>query len=91
VLSLEMNDHCQQIIHRATQSLNRLQRTVYGCTDREKAAAYLTLVRPCLEYCYVVWTLYTAKNINMLESVQRRTAKWIKSSFDPLTFQWYKN
>jgi len=89
--NLKWNDHCQQIVYRATQSLNCLRRAMYGCTDRAKAMAYLTLVRPCLEYCNVVWTLYTAKNINMVESVQRRAARWIKSSFDPSTFQWSKS
>ena len=82
--NLKWNDHCKQIVHKATQSLNR-------CTDRAKAAAYLTLVKPCLEYCKDVWTLYTTKNINMIESVQRRAAKWIKSSFNPSTFQWSKS
>ena len=61
-------------VHKATQSLNHLRRTMDGCTDRAKATAYLILVRPCLEYCNVVWTLYTAKNINLIESVQRRAA-----------------
>ena len=51
---LKWNDHCQHIVHKATQSLNRLRRTMYGYTDRAKATAYLTLVRPCLEYCNVV-------------------------------------
>ena len=64
---------------------------MYGCTDRAKATAYLTLVRPSLECCNVVWTLYTAKNINLIESVQCRAARWIKSYFDPLTFQWTKS
>ena len=48
--NLKWNDHYQHIVHKATQSLNHLQRTMYGCTDRAKATAYLTLVRPCLEY-----------------------------------------
>ena len=51
----------------------------------------LSLVRPRLEYCNVVWTLHTSKNIDLLESVQRRAARWIKSSFDPLTLQWTKS
>ena len=89
--NLKWNDHCQHIVHKATQSLNRLQRTMYGCTDRVKATACLTLLRPFLEYCNVVWTLYTAKNINLIESVQRRAARWIKSSFYSLTFQWTKS
>ena len=32
-----------------------------------------------------------AKNINLIESVQRRAARWIKSYFDPLTIQWTKS
>ena len=32
-----------------------------------------------------------AKNIDLIESVQRRAARWIKSSFDPLTLQWTKS
>jgi len=52
--NLKCNDHCKQIVHKVTQSLNRFQRTMYGCMDKAKAAVYLTLVRPCLEYCNVV-------------------------------------
>ena len=89
--NLKWNDHCQYVVHRATQSLNRLRRAMYGCTDRAKALAYLALVRPCLEYCNVVWTLHTSKNIDLIESVQRRAARWIKSSFDSTTFQWIKS
>ena len=32
-----------------------------------------------------------AKNTNLIESVQRRAARWIKSYFDPLTIQWTKS
>ena len=79
------------IIQRATQSLNRIRRTMYGFTEKAKTLAYVALVRPRLEYCNVVWTLHTSKNIDLLESVQRRAAWWIKSSFDPLTLQWTKS
>ena len=89
--NLKWNDHCQHVVHRATQSLNRLRRAMYGCTDRAKALAYLALVQPCLEYCNVVWTLHTSKNIDLIESVQRRAARWIKSSFDSTTFRWIKS
>ena len=71
-------------------NLNWLRRTMYGCTGKAKVLAYLALVRSCLEYCSVVWTLHTSKNIELIESVQRRAPRWIKSSFDPLTLQWTK-
>jgi len=56
---------------------------MHGCTDKAKATAYSTLVRPYLEYCNV---LYTTKNINLIQSVQHRAARWIKSTFDPFTY-----
>jgi len=89
--NLKWNDHCQRIVQKATQSLNRIRRAMYGCTEKAKTLAYLALVRPCLEYCSVVWTLYTSKNVDLIESVQRRAARWIRSSFDPLTLQWTKS
>ena len=63
--NLKWNDHCQCVVHRATQSLNQLRRAVYGCTDRAKALAHLALERPHLECCNVVWTLHTSKNIDL--------------------------
>ena len=53
-----------------------------------KTLAFLPLVRPCLEYFIGVWTLHTSKNIDLMESMQHRVARWIKSSFDPLILQW---
>ena len=64
---------------------------MYGYTGKAKSLAYLALVRPCLEYCNVVWILHTSKNINLLEPVQQRAARWIKSFFDSLTLQWTKS
>ena len=55
--NLKWNEHCQCIVQRATQSLNRIRRGMYDCTGKAKTLAYLALVRPCLEYCSVVWTL----------------------------------
>ena len=72
--NLKWNDHYQRVVDRATWSLNRLRRAMYGCTDRAKALAYLTIVWPHLEYCNVVWTLHTSKNIDLIESAQRRAA-----------------
>ena len=88
--NLKWNDHCQRVVHRPTQSLNRLRRAMYGCTDRAKASAYLAIVRPH-QYYNVVWTLHTSKNIDLIESVQRRAARWIKSSFDCTAFRWTKS
>ena len=52
---------------------------MFGCTQAAKVSAYKALVRPYLEYACVVWAPYTAQDISLLESVQDRAARWIKS------------
>ena len=52
---------------------------MFGCTQEAKADAYRALVRPCLECACAVWTPYTVHDIDLLESVQNRAARWIKS------------
>lgn len=46
-----------------------------------KQQAYFSLVRPLLEYSSTVWDPSTQENINKLEKVQRRAARWTLSRF----------
>jgi hypothetical protein len=41
-----------------------------------KERAYQTLIRPKVEYCCTVWDPHTNENINSLEKVQRRAARY---------------
>jgi len=40
------------------------------------------MVRPILEYCSSVWDPHLAKDINELEKVQRRVARWTVSGYN---------
>ena len=42
-----------------------------------KASAYLTMVRPIMEYASAVWDPFYVKDIQQLEKVQRRAARWV--------------
>ena len=42
-----------------------------------KEQAHKALVRPTLEFASPVWDPYTVKNINKLEAVQKRVARWV--------------
>ena len=56
---------------------------MYGCKREAKISAYKALVRPYLEYVCAVWAPYTVHGNDLLESVQNRAARWIKSFWDP--------
>ena len=44
--------------------------------------AYCTYVRPILEYAAFVWSPHINININKLESVKRRAARYVMSDFN---------
>jgi len=47
---------------------------------------YKSLVRPHLEYCAPIWSPHLAKDINILERVQRRATELI-TSISTLTYE----
>ena len=51
------------------------------CSSTVKASAYLTLVRPTMEYVVCVWDPYEEKYIQLLEKIQHRAAWWILSDY----------
>ena len=61
----------------STKVLNFIKRNLYNCPPNTKRIAYLTLVRPIMEYATSVWDPYYNTDINKLEKVQRRAARWI--------------
>ena len=52
------------------------------CSSNIKATAYLTIVRPSMEYAAVIWDPYHHNNIQQLEKVQRRAARWVLNDFN---------
>ena len=46
--------------------------------ENVKSQAYITLVRPCLEYACSVWDPHTQKHCQDIEGVQRQTARFVK-------------
>ena len=79
---LSWNPHVDYTVKKATNSLNFLRRNIQDCTPRVKEQCYKSLVRPVMEYASCVWDPNTTTNINKLEMVQRRAARFVKGDYD---------
>ena len=69
------------------------------CSREVKNSAYNMIVRPHLEYASTCWSPYNKRNMDKLEAVQRRAARFVLNFFDyhqtadlsgkiQKTFQW---
>ena len=75
---LSWNAHVDKICSKANKILVLVKRTCKGPKDVNTVRTlYCALVRSQLEYCTIVWSPHTARNINKLERIQRRASKFI--------------
>ena len=51
------------------------------CSTDAKAAAYLSMVRPSMEYAAAVWDPHHTGDIQHLEKVQCRAARWALNDY----------
>ena len=60
-----------------------------GYSSEAKCRAYKAIVRPIMEYACAAWSPFTAKDIDLLEAVQKRALRWVCGSrWDPSTLSW---
>jgi len=79
--NLKFNTHIDAICFKANRTLGFLRRNLHGCTQDIKHLAYNTLVRPTLEYCSTVWDPYTHRNIDRLERINTKAARFITNNY----------
>jgi len=70
---------------KATKTRNFICRNVYCCPPDTKATAYISLVRPHLEYAAAAWDPYLVGDCKQLEKVQRRAACFVKRDYRSMT------
>lgn len=71
----------QQHLKKANSTRAFIQRNLQHCPLNTKAACYTTLVRPLAEYACTVWDPHTALNIQKLEAVHRRSARFVMNNY----------
>jgi hypothetical protein len=52
---LKWRNHIASITNKATRAFNFVRRNIYNCPSETKALAYVSLVRPNLEYAAAAW------------------------------------
>ena len=76
-----MGPHINNITNKASRVLNFLKCNLSSCSQNVKASAYTTIVRPILEYASIIWDPHQQVDINSLEKIQRRSARWVCNDY----------
>ncbi len=79
---MKWNSHVKQVTAKGNQMLGVLRRNLKHCPTDLKSLAYTTILRPKLEYACAIWDPYTDDNIEKLERVQRRAARFVCNKYD---------
>ena len=74
---LNWKQHVENISKSANKALGFLRRNLRINSVKAKEQAYLTYVRPILEYSCTVWDPYRIYQQRQLEMVQRRAARFV--------------
>ena len=80
---LMWNEHIRQITAKANNVKSYLQRILKSCPVNIKVACYQSMVRSILDHTSTIWSPYTQKDIQTLESVQRRSARFVFNNYSP--------
>ena len=78
---LNWSHHINQTTQKATRTINFLRRNIGKCGQTTKARAYTTMVRPHLEYASSAWDPHLQKQINQLERVQSKAARFVTGQY----------
>ena len=79
--NLSWNTHVNRISSTANRTLGFLKRNIKTSNQKVRECGYKALVRPQLEYASPVWDPHSQTNIDRLEAVQRRAARWTVSDY----------
>lgn len=78
---LSWSSHITSICSKASKTLGYLRRNLHYSTSSVRKIAYLTFVRPQLEYASPVWSPYQHYLIQMIEAIQNRAARFITQNY----------
>ena len=78
---LKWSDHIKDVTAGSRKVLGLLERNLSQCPEKVKESAFFALVRPKLEYSTPAWNPYLDKDVNELEKIQRRAARFVSGNY----------
>ena len=79
---LQWNSHADKTAKKRNSIREFVKRNLHASSVETKQAAYVSLVRPHLEYVTAVWDPYRQNQVEKLEAVQRWAVGFIKHDYD---------
>ena len=79
---LSFNNHIDQVVFKAKQRSCLISSFFLSKDCNILCKAFVTYVRPLLEYCSSVWSPCTVTGVNKIESVQRQFTKKLPGLWD---------
>ncbi|MCG7876680.1 MAG: reverse transcriptase domain-containing protein [Candidatus Thiodiazotropha endolucinida] len=82
---LQWDKHTQATAAKSSRSLGFLRRNFRDCSREVRETTYKTMVRSSMEYAATVWDPYKVEDINRLDKVQRRAARFVCNNYTDRT------
>jgi hypothetical protein len=79
---LSFGEHIEQIVKKANSAMYFIKRVFSKSSKEIKEKVYFALVRSKLEYAATAWDPFRLVQIDKLERVQRRAARFVMNEYD---------
>ena len=79
--TLNWKAQVSNVKNKANKTLGFIKRNLHSCPEGIKSRAYISLVRPTIEYASTVWDPCRQYQIQWLENVQRRAARFAARTY----------
>ena len=82
---LNWKKHVDYTAAKASRTLGFLRRNLRDCSKEVRSSAYNAMVQPTLDYASTAWDPHTKEDINTLDKVQRRGARFVCNNYTDRT------